>query len=151
MATKSKEEFFKNHKAKDNLTHECKACLKLRHLKYRNANLHTIKQSQKAWDKANPERIKGIQLRRHYWPSLSPQAAFANYMAIYNSQNGCCAICGKFEPSVIDGLHVDHNHSSNKVRGLLCGDCNVGLGCFKDNMSHIVNAVHYLNRHGSKQ
>jgi len=55
-------------------------------------------------------------------------------------QNFCCAIC--LEP--IKTLYIDHNHKTNKIRGLLCRDCNLALGLFKDNSKILVNATNYL-------
>lgn len=59
------------------------------------------------------------------------------------AQNGCCAICKKRSSSV---LCVDHCHTTGKIRGLLCKQCNVGLGAFKDNTLALAAAVHYLQR-----
>jgi hypothetical protein len=41
-------------------------------------------------------------------------------------------------------LHVDHNHMTGKVRGLLCHHCNVGIGHFEDNIVLLSNAITYL-------
>ncbi len=60
-------------------------------------------------------------------------------------QDFACAICGN---DAIE-LHVDHNHSTNKVRGLLCQGCNMGLGNFRDSSNRLVNAVAYLAKVGS--
>ncbi|HZP27947.1 MAG TPA: endonuclease VII domain-containing protein [Acidimicrobiia bacterium] len=50
-----------------------------------------------------------------------------------------CAICGREDPE-----HVDHDHKTGKVRGILCFNCNGGLGRFSDNMERLPNAVEYL-------
>lgn len=55
-------------------------------------------------------------------------------------QQGLCAIC-QHETAV---LHIDHCHENNKVRGLLCGSCNRGLGMFKDNPELLKAAAEYL-------
>jgi len=55
---------------------------------------------------------------------------------------GSCEICDK-EISVSE-THIDHCHSTNKVRGLICGLCNKGLGQFKDNLELLKRAVNYL-------
>lgn len=60
------------------------------------------------------------------------------------SQSGLCAICGA-EPG--QKLDVDHNHETGKVRGLLCRTCNLGLGCFKDDIKKLKAAVKYLKSH----
>jgi hypothetical protein len=62
-------------------------------------------------------------------------------------QNGCCAICGTSEVEAPRGrLHLDHDHVTHVVRGLLCGNCNVGLGHFKDDPSRLRAAIDYLAR-----
>lgn len=56
---------------------------------------------------------------------------------------GCCAICGS-----TGRLYVDHDHSSGKVRGMLCNPCNTGLGKFGDDPARLLTAIAYLERHG---
>jgi hypothetical protein len=61
-----------------------------------------------------------------------------------------CAICEGHETIVRGGktisLCIDHNHKTGKVRGLLCSNCNRGLGYFKDNMKSLLNAIRYIKR-----
>lgn len=75
-----------------------------------------------------------------------------DYDELLKNQNYVCAICKEPE-TTIDGqtqetkvLSVDHCHSSNKVRGLLCNNCNQGLGKFKDNISKLQLAIDYLKK-----
>jgi len=65
------------------------------------------------------------------------------YIAMYNAQNGRCAICGK-KPTTKRGLHVDHCHTTGKVRGLLCHGCNVGLGSLGEDPDILSRAIDYL-------
>jgi len=61
-------------------------------------------------------------------------------------QNNCCAICGeKFVSS--KHTHVDHCHKTNKVRQILCTNCNRGLGCFNDDREILKKADGYLEYH----
>lgn len=55
-----------------------------------------------------------------------------------------CAICGKGEEKLINQLCIDHDHATNKVRGLLCRSCNYGLGCFFDSAHNLMKASMYL-------
>lgn len=55
-------------------------------------------------------------------------------------QDGCCAICQERKP-----LCVDHNHDTGLVRGLLCSNCNMALGHFKDSILYLQKAIEYLN------
>lgn len=59
-------------------------------------------------------------------------------------QGGKCAICGVEIES--HNVCVDHCHTSNLVRGILCRQCNVGLGMFKDSVSTLKKAIEYLAR-----
>lgn len=55
-----------------------------------------------------------------------------------------CAICGTTDDGA--ALHIDHNHATGVVRGLLCGNCNRGVGLFRDDPSVIDRAAAYLRR-----
>lgn len=63
------------------------------------------------------------------------------YEAMYEAQNGKCAICCVKSSET---LQVDHDHITGKIRGLLCADCNRGLGCFKDSVLFLHRAARYM-------
>ena len=69
------------------------------------------------------------------------------YNQMLENQNYCCAICGT-EP-VNRRLSVDHDHITGQVRGLLCPKCNMGLGCFRDEIPRLERASQYLHSDGS--
>jgi hypothetical protein len=80
-------------------------------------------------------------LKRRYGLSLK------DYDNIWAAQAGTCAICGATsgqpgKPGSL--LFVDHDHETREVRGLLCRDCNVGLGYFRDNPTNLARAAIYL-------
>lgn len=62
-------------------------------------------------------------------------------LAEFKALGDSCEICGSKEK-----LHVDHCHNSGKVRGLLCQNCNWGLGNFQDSPSRLKQAMKYLTR-----
>lgn len=66
------------------------------------------------------------------------------YDGMYVAQNGCCVICGRHQSEFRKRLCIDHCHKTNKIRGLLCINCNTGLGHFKDNPQILANAIEYL-------
>lgn len=76
------------------------------------------------------------------------------YDVIHAYQRGLCAICGQPETAcykyqgsvVVQRLAVDHNHETGKIRGLLCGRCNAGIGFFQDDAEKMRAACEYLNR-----
>jgi len=64
------------------------------------------------------------------------------YDRLMEEQEGCCAICRRDLP-----LKVDHNHTTHKMRGLLCNNCNVGIGLLGDNLVLLRRAVRYLKEY----
>ena len=58
-----------------------------------------------------------------------------------------CECCGRHKDEFKKGLAIDHCHETNKVRGMLCSNCNSGIGFFKDNPNFMMNAIHYINKH----
>lgn len=85
-----------------------------------------------------PERYRAGLLRRLYGLSI------AQYEAIWVSQGLACAICQSTDPGRKGVFAVDHDHETGRVRGILCGNCNNGLGRFKDKYESLVRAAEYL-------
>lgn len=95
------------------------------------------------WHKLNPERDKHCKLLRIYGITLE------EYNTLHDKQHGLCAIC--HNPAKHSSLHVDHDHKTGKVRGLLCHFCNHGLGNFRDNRQYMTNALRYLEKYNGIQ
>lgn len=72
--------------------------------------------------------------------------ARGQYDAMYEEQSGHCAGC---EVELEEGrnLSVDHDHSTGAVRGLLCSDCNLGLGKLRDDPALLRRLAEYVERH----
>ena len=66
--------------------------------------------------------------------------------ALAKHNNGHCQICGTNTPGGTGAWHVDHNHETGKVRGILCSNCNRGLGYFHDDYWIVFMASEYLGR-----
>jgi hypothetical protein len=81
----------------------------------------------------HPDRVKADKLRRLYGLTLEEQ------QAMVEDQGGKCAIC-----ATNAATHVDHNHKTGEVRGILCNGCNRGLGFFKDSRIRLLSAALYL-------
>lgn len=89
----------------------------------------------------NPDIRRCQNLRSRYGISLDQM------MQLLAKQEGRCAICGSVEPKGRwNRWHVDHNHATGEVRGILCHPCNVGLGAFSDSADTMAKAVVYLKR-----
>ena len=98
------------------------------------------RESMRSWRKANPERRREIErarsLKKNYGISI------AAYESLLKRQRGVCAICQKGPHK--RRLDVDHDHATGKVRGLLCTNCNNGLGRFLDSTLLLSAAKKYL-------
>jgi len=72
--------------------------------------------------------------------------------ALLKAQDNRCAICGcRAEDAPRKRLCLDHDHATNGIRGMLCIQCNSGLGQFKDDPARMLAAIAYLERTGSVQ
>lgn len=67
-----------------------------------------------------------------------------DYNRLLQKQNMTCGICGSPDPGRITTFVVDHCHETHRVRGLLCLNCNSGLGLLGDNLAGIDKAANYL-------
>lgn len=106
------------------------------------------KLSRALWDAAHREQINASARARYAarihvartWNrikryGLTPEA----YQAMIDAQGGLCAIC-----RVGWATHIDHDHKTGRVRGVLCQPCNHGLGRFFDQPSIMQAAIEYL-------
>lgn len=86
--------------------------------------------------KESTDESKNRHLLQRYGISLD------EYRNLLEGQGGLCLICNIKSNYK---LHVDHCHTTGKVRGLLCGSCNRALGLLKDNTMFLLKAIEYLN------
>jgi Recombination endonuclease VII/HNH endonuclease len=98
-----------------------------------------------AYRKANPGRWRHTHLKNNYGIDE------VEYQRRLQEQGAVCAICKKpeteFRGSANRVLSVDHDHNTGKARGLLCGNCNQGLGYFGDDRDLLLVAATYLEKH----
>jgi len=80
--------------------------------------------------------------RERYNPDLPKKFSTSDYDKMLKDQNGGCGICGS--KPMNKRLAVDHCHRTGVIRGLLCQNCNVGIGLFKDNTEIMVSAINYI-------
>lgn len=133
------------------LTHNCKVCRNKKAKEYRDSNPEKIriknlsaKESRKSFY-ASEEGIlssRKAHLKRTYGITLE------DYNKMAETQDHKCMICGGTEMNYRNKvLCVDHNHETGKIRGLLCGLCNSGIGKFKENEQLLLNAIKYLQQY----
>lgn len=135
------ESFGKNRSRSNGIGCYCRECRKL---------------LQKNYYKKNPEKfktyrnknLKAADLHKH---KSNLKVSFGIDVAAYENQYikqlGACAICSGQNLSG-KRLAVDHDHTSGKIRGLLCTTCNTGLGQFKDSIDLLERAATYLSSGG---
>lgn len=112
----------------------------------------TCKQCDKTanaiWQKMNAEKCKFKSAKWKYQNKYSPcNIAPEERQKLFDQQQGKCAICGVHQTTLNKNLAVDHDHKTNKIRGLLCMKCNTGLGMFKDDTQVLQAAITYLFNH----
>jgi hypothetical protein len=92
--------------------------------------------------------LKAIKPFRNHESSIKRYGLTAQeYEQLYKEQDGCCKICKDSAPLHSNNrtrLYVDHCHDTKKVRGLLCKNCNSGLGQFRENVKTMEDAIQYL-------
>ena len=99
-------------------------------------------EQSKIWRQENPKLYKKV--RKNYNLKRDYGITIDDYFLILQNQNYCCKICKKHESEFKIAFAVDHSHKTGKVRGLLCMDCNIGLGLFKDDIMILDSAKLYL-------
>ena len=121
--------FWRNSAKKDGHFDECRKC--------RNRMAAQVRVE-------DPTRMRRYHLQKRY--GLSEE----EFDRLFEVCKGRCQICRRREDELplLDGkpqrLHVDHNHRTGEIRGLLCIDCNLGLGRFHDSFELLSNAMDYV-------
>lgn len=89
----------------------------------------------------DPERSKKYKDKRRDWMIQHRYGITSDkFNELSLIQENKCIICG----NEVSLLFIDHCHLTNRVRGLLCDQCNIGLGAFKDNVEILEKAIEYL-------
>lgn len=129
------ESFAKRSLSKDGKMFECRKCSSERAVQWVKDNREKFRENQKKF--AAKQKTKDYRrdwaLQKQYGVSLD------EFKEMEKEQGGKCAICGIFCK-----LHLDHDHETGRIRGLLCPNCNKGLGLFFDNAKNLNNARKYL-------
>lgn len=141
-------------KKRGQLNSRCKGCIKeyMHSLYMQNRDVERAK--RKKYYEENKEAYKA-NVRRNYKENkdrISISRAcrrrgitVEQYKILFEKQKGVCAVCKNRNNK--KNLSIDHCHVTNKVRGLLCDNCNTALGLFKEDPCRMQEALIYLNKH----
>lgn len=125
-------EFHKDRNAPSGLTYYCISCAT-------------------AKTRAHHQRTKNIEdyqrRKRNSYYKMTYGISLNDYEEILQAQRNQCAICGVALKSTGTHTHLDHDHHTGRIRGVLCTNCNRGLGHFKDNLSILEKAIEYLRNY----
>jgi len=156
---KPNSEFYKNKRTPDGLSIWCKTCTKVygvksynthreKKIKYarswRRANPEKVKAFRKRWQKANPKKIH--ETERRYALKKNYGLTLKDYARMFKAQGEVCAICGEPERER-KYLSVDHDHFTEKVRGLICTRCNRALGFADDSPAKLRKMAIWIEKH----
>lgn len=104
-------------------------------------NKDYIKQKNKKKLLENPDLHKNYHLKSRYGVSIE------EYNIMLIEQNESCEICGKHMSNFKRNLHVDHNHTTKQVRGLLCVNCNIIIGNSFEDKNILTKVIEYLSKY----
>ena len=129
--TKPVNKFYKSKQTKDGYFSYCAPC-----------KIECNRQSTK--HRMSVDRDRHLRMRKNNHLKTMYGITIEEYDKMLEEQNGVCAICGEPERQNYRRLAVDHNHTTNKIRALLCYGCNRGIGSFRENPDSLVKAAEYL-------
>lgn len=136
-------------------TKQCSSCLQEKpitdfhwHYKDRGIRRHSCKICRSAVEKERQRKPEFVKARAEYQLKKNYGISQEEYNTKLAYQNYGCAVCGKAASK--KKLAVDHCHTTGKIRDLLCGSCNTGLGQFQDNPELLEKAADYLRKHNGK-
>ena len=136
---KDRSEFYARKASPDGLAYLCKACDLRLHKEYCEKNKDAIREQRKRFRRDNRQRLSIAKNRAKCPPEL--------FNRLFEDQKGSCAICGLHQSKMRRRIAIDHNHETNKIRGLLCDNCNRCLGLLKDSKEVLQSAIEYLMKH----
>ena len=150
-------DFYRAAGTRDGFRGECKTCNAADKRQRYLADPQAVIARVKRWQQANPERVNAVQRARRARPEVKLRArqehlkrkygmTIEQYDAMLEAQGGGCLICGRAPRDDIS-LHVDHDHTTGKIRGILCFCCNNALADFQEDVQLLAKAAAYLDGH----
>jgi hypothetical protein len=153
---KAIEEFHIDRANPDGRKYRCRKCYNQTKASWRKKNSEKVIQGKKdsywrhrdkylAYNRSTERKERWFRWKLNHMFGITLE----QYEAMMDEQSGCCAICEQ-PPGEANGhryklrLHVDHDHNTGNVRGLLCNCCNAALGYLRDDPERAMMAYEYL-------
>lgn len=147
--TKLLEFFVRDPKSRTGTGAHCRVCAYKKTKEWVKKNSEKVKQYHIEYEAQNGDELKAY--RRNWGLQKRHGITHDWYLATLESQGGGCAICGGPANSKDGFFHIDHDHDTGQIRGILCHFCNTGLGSLKDSVNVLAKAIVYLQKHGKHQ
>ena len=132
------------------VTKQCKHCKEEKQLDLFQKDISRVQgvrpECKECTSKARKKRYSIDDTRKHNLDAKYGGNSIATYAELFKNQGGVCAICKNPENGRYKHLSVDHCHTTLQIRGLLCNNCNRGIGLLQDNKEILKNAIEYLNK-----
>lgn len=119
----------------------CLECRVLASNTYQRTNKAKLHVYRATWRDKNRADYK-LRMRKNVLAAYG--LTLETYDALYQLQGGRCGICTTSQKELRKTLHVDHDHVTGRVRGLLCSSCNRAIGWLKDDPAVLDRAAKYL-------
>ncbi len=152
---KTPEEFRRDKRSRDNLSWACRDCSRINEARWCTNNIDRKRDNARAASRRRrekePERDREILRRSRLRTKYGIE--FEDFLAMLDLQDWQCQICDKKLAVRIAGKRkgnvacIDHDHETNKIRGILCSHCNRGIGLLGDNPLKLEKAAVYIRRH----
>lgn len=151
-----KDDFVRDVRCRGGFRNQCGSCLATARQQHARSNPAHVLAVTFAWRKSNPEKWRSYRVK--YWKKhkvklsaerrrrrladygLTPE----QFDAIVEAQGGRCRICGDPPTGRWKRLHVDHDHKTGAIRGLLCVGCNRAIGYLSDSPERARRVADYL-------
>lgn len=126
--TKPLSDYTARSRSNDGRQYQCRLCVSVYNRGPRKAHPRPV------------EQLRAESLKKKH--GITP----VEYQRLLSLQGHRCGICGTDTPRGHGAFHVDHDHATGVIRGLLCHSCNVGLGHLRDNVEAMANGIAWLQR-----
>ncbi|MEY2423977.1 MAG: hypothetical protein QOI95_4044 [Acidimicrobiaceae bacterium] len=148
------DDFYRSAGMRDGHRNDCKSCNLAAKKRRYDADPQLEIARVKKWQQANADRLNAYRRVHNATPERKRALRNGYYRrtfgitaddvdAMIEKQGGKCIICGR-TPERLASWHVDHCHDTGVVRGILCIDCNQGIGKFHEDPERLRAAADYL-------